>query len=33
MIGCEMIVFPGHHISYIDAPEQWAATLRGVLSR
>jgi len=33
MLGCEMMAFPGHHISYVDAPQPWAATLRGVLIR
>ena len=31
--GCEMIVFPGHHISYIDRPEAWASVLRSVLQK
>jgi pimeloyl-ACP methyl ester carboxylesterase len=33
MLGCEMLTFPGHHISYIDAPVQWAAALHCVLRR
>jgi pimeloyl-ACP methyl ester carboxylesterase len=33
MLGCEMVTFPGHHISYIDDPAQWAAALRCVLRR
>ncbi len=33
MLGCEMITFPGHHISYLDMPEEWAATLRAVLHK
>ena len=31
MLGGETSVFPGHHASYLDAPEEWAATLRCVL--
>jgi hypothetical protein len=31
LLGCEMVTFPGHHLSYLDMPEAWAATLRGVL--
>ena len=30
-LGCEMVTFPGHHGSFMDMPEEWAATLRGVL--
>lgn len=26
-IGCEMIAFPGHHGSFMDMPEEWAAAL------
>jgi pimeloyl-ACP methyl ester carboxylesterase len=33
MLGCELIVFPGHHLSYFDMAEEWSATLRGVLHR
>jgi pimeloyl-ACP methyl ester carboxylesterase len=32
-LGCQMIIFPGHHLSYIDMAELWAATLRQVLRR
>ena len=31
MLGCEMITFPGHHVSYLDMPEEWAAALRTIL--
>jgi hypothetical protein len=30
-LGCELVVFPGHHGSYLLNPREWAATLRGVL--
>jgi putative transposase len=29
---CDLALFPGHHFSYIDRPEDWAATLRNILS-
>ena len=32
-LGCEMITFPGHHISFFDMPVEWAATLRRVLHK
>jgi hypothetical protein len=32
-IGCEMVIFPGHYVSYVDVPDQWAATLRRVLHK
>jgi len=32
-LGCEMVTFPGHHISYLDMPDEWAATLRSVLHK
>jgi pimeloyl-ACP methyl ester carboxylesterase len=32
-LGCEMISFPGHHISFFDMPNEWAATLRSVLHK
>lgn len=32
-LGCELVTFPGHHGSYMDMPEEWAAALRGVLNR
>jgi hypothetical protein len=33
LLGCEMVTFPGHHLSYLDMPEAWAAALRAVLQR
>jgi pimeloyl-ACP methyl ester carboxylesterase len=32
-LDCAMVLFPGHHISYFDMPEEWAATLRRVLHK
>ena len=32
-LGCELMTFPGHHGSYMDMPEEWAATLRSVLHK
>ena len=32
-LGCEMVTFPGHHVSYLDTPDEWAATLRSVLHK
>jgi pimeloyl-ACP methyl ester carboxylesterase len=32
-LGCEMVTFPGHHISYLDIPNEWAAVLRSVLHK
>jgi pimeloyl-ACP methyl ester carboxylesterase len=32
-LRCEMVTFPGHHGSFVDMPDQWAATLRDVLHR
>lgn len=32
-LPCEMIIFPGHHLSYFDLPDTWSATLRHVLHR
>jgi pimeloyl-ACP methyl ester carboxylesterase len=32
-LGCELVTFPGHHGSFMDMPEQWAAVLREVLHR
>ncbi len=31
--GCELVIFPGHHGSFMDLPAEWAAALRGVLHR
>jgi pimeloyl-ACP methyl ester carboxylesterase len=33
LLGCEMVTFPGHHMSYLDMPQEWAAMLRDVLHR
>jgi pimeloyl-ACP methyl ester carboxylesterase len=30
-LGCELVVFPGHHGSFMDMPVEWAAALRDVL--
>ncbi len=32
-LGCELVTFPSHHGSYMDMPEEWAATLRNVLHK
>ncbi|OGO79340.1 MAG: hypothetical protein A2Y23_00960 [Clostridiales bacterium GWB2_37_7] len=32
-IGCEMVVFPGHHGSFMDMPVEWAATLRQIFHK
>jgi hypothetical protein len=32
-LGCELVTFPGHHGSYLDMPEEWAATMRSVLHK
>jgi pimeloyl-ACP methyl ester carboxylesterase len=32
-IGCEMVVFPGHHASFVDLSDEWAARLRDTLHR
>ncbi len=32
-LGCELVTFPGHHVSFMDMPEEWAATLRSVLHK
>jgi hypothetical protein len=32
-LGCELVTFPGHHGSYEDMPQEWAATLRKVLHK
>ncbi len=31
LLNAEAIVFPGHHLSYIDMPVEWAAKLKEVL--
>jgi pimeloyl-ACP methyl ester carboxylesterase len=33
MLNCNMINFPGHHISYLDMPEEWAAKLHDILQK
>jgi len=30
-IGCEFVEFPGHHISFVDQADDWAARLREIL--
>jgi pimeloyl-ACP methyl ester carboxylesterase len=30
-IGCPVAEFPGHHLSYFDMPQEWAAALRKAL--
>jgi len=30
-LNCERVVFPGNHLSYMDQPQEWAATLCNVL--
>lgn len=32
-LGCEMITFPSHHISFFDMPDEWASMLRGILHK
>jgi hypothetical protein len=32
-LGYELVTFPGHHSSHTDMPDEWAATLRGVLHK
>jgi hypothetical protein len=33
MLHCEMIIFPGHHVSYVDMPKEWSAVLRSILHK
>ena len=33
MLTCELIMFPGHHVSYMDMPKEWSAVLREVLHK
>ena len=33
MLNCELITFPGHHVSYLDMPREWTAVLREVLHK
>lgn len=32
-LGCEMVSFPGHHISFFDMPDEWASIMRSVLHK
>ena len=32
-MDCEMVVFPGHHVSYVDRPAEWTAVLRDVMHK
>ena len=32
-LGCELVTFPGHHGSFIDMPDEFAAALRSVLHK
>lgn len=32
-LGCELVTFPGHHASFLDMPDVWAAALRSVLRK
>lgn len=32
-LGCEMVTFPGHHLSFFDMPREWANALRDTLHR
>ncbi|MBA2680886.1 MAG: alpha/beta hydrolase [Ktedonobacteraceae bacterium] len=32
-LGCELVPFPGHHGSFGDMPEEWAATLRSLFHK
>jgi pimeloyl-ACP methyl ester carboxylesterase len=32
-LGCKLVIFPGHHGSFIDMPDEFAATLRSVLHK
>ena len=33
LLNCEMVVLPGHHVSYLDMPEAWATVLRHILQK
>jgi len=33
LLECEMIIFPGNHVSYASTPKEWAAVLRGILHK
>jgi len=30
-LGCELVRFPGNHLSFLDRPAEWTATLRALL--
>jgi len=32
-LDCELVTFPGHHGSYMDMPDEWAAALRSILHK
>jgi hypothetical protein len=32
-LGCELVTFPGHHGSFMDMPDEFAATLRSALHK
>ncbi len=32
-LGCEIVIFPGNHLSYFDQPQAWSVVLRDVLHR
>jgi len=32
-LGCEFVLFPGHHGSFVDMPNEWATTLSSVLHK
>ncbi len=32
-LGCELVTFPGHHGSFMDMPDEFAATLRRLLHK
>lgn len=32
-LGCEMVTLPGWHISYLETPDEWAASLRNILHK
>jgi pimeloyl-ACP methyl ester carboxylesterase len=33
MLNCEMIIFPGHHVSYLDMPNEWSGALHNILQQ
>jgi pimeloyl-ACP methyl ester carboxylesterase len=32
-LGCEMVIFPGHHGTFIDSPVEWTVVLRNILHK